>query len=233
MKRFQKIALLALAAITCLVTVDAKKQISREKLATRITNSEYALEQIMQKAETLIPQAILRDAKGIILTVNYRGGLIIGGQGGLGVLVAKSPVTGEWGVPAFVRAGGANLGLQAGVKEVSNVFVIMDDDIIRRVTRGRFNFNADASAVAGPVGVYTEANASKEYKEAKIYVYSTAKGLFAGVSVKAGWVSPDNKNTKFFYNTDYNMPEVILSDWFELPSEAQSLKARLDLYTKG
>ena len=139
MNRFKTIALFALAAITCVAFVEAKKPAPRAKLAKRITNSEYAFHEIMTKAETVIPQAILRDAKGIILTLNYRGGLIIGGQGGLGVFVARNPIDGNWGVPAFVKTGGANLGLQAGVKEISNVYVIMVDDIVRKITLGRMS----------------------------------------------------------------------------------------------
>ncbi|MGY8696499.1 MAG: YSC84-related protein, partial [Verrucomicrobiia bacterium] len=64
-------------------------------------------------------------------------------------------------------------------------------------------------------------------------VYTTTKGLFAGVSVKAGWVKPDNVATKAFYNTQYNAPEIVSSDWFERPIEAQSLINRLRNYTKG
>ena len=205
----------------------------RDALVTRITNSEYALEEIMAKKETAIPASILQDAKGLIITLNYRGGFLVGGQAGKGVLIAKNPHTGTWGVPAFVATGGANLGLQLGVKEIDTVYVIMDDDTIRRAYTGRFDLSADAAAIAGPVGVVTEAQEDNDYKDANILVYAKQKGLFAGVSVKAGWVKPDSQATKIFYNTQFNTPEIVLSDWFQLPSEAQALINRVNYYTAG
>lgn len=205
----------------------------RENLVTRIVNSEYILEEIMAKKETAIPASILQQAKGIILTLNYRGGFFVGGHGGRGVLVAKNPLNGKWGVPAFVSTGGANVGLQLGVKEIDTVYVIMDDETVRRAYTGRFDLSSDASAVAGPVGVLTERKESRDYKNANILVYTTTKGLFAGVAVKAGWVKPDNIATKQFYNTPFNAPEIVLSDWFDIPREAQALINRLTFYEKG
>lgn len=205
----------------------------REKLLERIVTGEYVLEEIMANPETAIPTEILDDAKGIILTVNYRGAFFVGGHGGQGILIAKSPITNEWGVPAFVKTGGANIGLQLGVKEFDTAYVIMDYEIVRKAYTGRMDFGADAAAVAGPLSRTTEATSGDDYKDAKILVYTTKKGLFAGVAVKAGWVAPNNKATKFFYNTDYNMPEIVLSDWFELPPGALALLQRLNYYTGG
>ena len=205
----------------------------RENLATRIINSEYALEEIMKKPETRIPASILQQAKGIILTLNYRAGFMLGGHGGRGVLVAKNPLNGKWGVPAFVSTGGANFGFQIGAKEVDTIYVIMDEATVGQAYTGRFDLSADAAAVAGPVGLISEKKESDDYKNANILVYTTTKGLYAGVSIKGGWVKPDNSATKAFYNTEFNAPEIVLSDWFELPREAKALINRINYYTAG
>lgn len=223
-------------SITLALTIGATALLSapkRESLTTRIINSEYALEEIMAKPETRIPASILKQAKGVIITLNYRAGFFLGGQGGRGVLVAKNPLNGEWGVPAFVSTGGANFGFQIGAKEVDTVYVIMDEATVRRAYTGRFDLSADAAAVAGPKGVRSEKIESNDYKNANILVYTTTKGLFAGVAVKGGWVKPDNAATKVFYNTEYNAPEIVLSDWFQLPREAKALINRLNYYTAG
>lgn len=230
MNRIFRILTLALSLAIGLGAIAAPK---RSQLVTRIVNSEYALEEIMAKKETAIPASIFEQAKGIILTVNYRGGFMLGGHAGRGVLLVKNPRNGQWGVPAFVSTGGANFGFQFGIKEIDNVFMIMDDETVRKAYTGRFDLSADAAAVAGPIGVLSEANEGKDYKNANILVYTTTKGLFAGVAVKAGWVKPDNVATKVFYNTEYNAPEIVSSDWFERPPEAQSLINRIHYYTKG
>tara|TARA_B110000037_G_scaffold177697_1_gene203108 strand:- start:295 stop:999 length:705 start_codon:yes stop_codon:yes gene_type:complete len=225
--------LTAALIIVFATTAFAGNKDKRQKLVDRIVSSEYALEEIMAKAETSIPSSILEESKGIILTVNYRGGFILGGHGGLGVLIVKHPHTGKWGVPAFVSTGGANFGLQLGAKETDTVYVIMDEATVRKAYSGRIDLSADAAAVAGPVGRINESYESDDYKNATILVYTTAKGLFAGVSVKAGWVSPQDKANKLFYDTHYRTPEIVLSDWFEMPRQATSLVQRLDYYMNG
>ncbi len=231
MKQINRIALACLGFVLFAAALNAAPK--REKLVDRIVAGEYVLEEIMADPATAIPADILQDAQGIIFTLNYRGGIMIGGHAGNGVLIAKNPLTDEWGVPAFVKTGGANIGLQLGVKEFDAVYVIMDLDTVRKAYTGRIDFGADAAAVAGPLESSSEARQSEDYKNAKILVYSNKKGLFAGVAVKAGWVSPDNRATQAFYNTDYNMPEIVLSDWFELPVEANALLQRLNYYTGG
>lgn len=231
MKYITRIALSCLSFALIAASTNAAPK--RENLVERIVTGEYVLEEIMADPATAIPSEILRDAQGIIFTLNYRGGFIIGGSGGSGILIAKNPITKEWGVPAFVSTGGANIGLQLGVKEYDAVYVIMDLDTMRKAISGRLDFGADAAAVAGPLESSSEARSNDDYKNSKILVYSNKKGLYAGVSVKAGWVSPNNKATKFFYNTDYNMPEIVLSDWFERPQEANALLQRLNYYTDG
>lgn len=232
MNRTTKLLAAALATVIAASSFAGEKS-KREKLADRIVSSEYALEEVMARTETAIPSSVLKDAKGIILTVNYRGGFIFGGHGGLGVLVVKHPQTGEWGVPAFVTTGGANFGLQLGVKEFDTVYVIMDDDTVSKAYTGRIDLSADAFAVAGPVGPVNETYESTDYKNANILVYTSTKGLYAGVSVKAGWVAPQDKANKIFYDTHYRTPEIVLSDWFEMPSEAIALVQRLDYYMNG
>lgn len=231
MKQIIRIALASFGLT--LLAASAFAAPKREKFVDQIVNGEYVLEEIMSDPATAIPAEILQDAKGIIFTLNYRGGFLIGGHAGNGILIAKNPLTEEWGVPAFVTTGGANIGLQLGVKEFDAIYVIMDTDTIRKAYTGRIDFGADASAVAGPLESSSETKSGKDYKNAKILVYSNKKGLYAGVSLKAGWVSPNNKATKFFYNTDYNMPEIVMSDWFELPVEANALLQRLNYYTQG
>lgn len=230
MKSTLRIAL-ALFSVFSAATLSAESK--RERLAERLVAGEYVLEEVMAKPETAIPAEILQEAQGVIFTVNYRGGFFIGGHGGHGVLVAKNPLTGEWGVPAFVKTGGANIGLQFGINEFDTAYVIMDAETMSKTYTGRLDLAADAAAIAGPLSGGKENQQNIDYKNAKILVYTTKKGLFAGVAVKAGWVAPDNKATKALYDTHYNMPEIVLSDWFDLPPEATALLQRLNYYTEG
>jgi lipid-binding SYLF domain-containing protein len=65
---------------------------------------------------------------------------------------------------------------------------------------------------------------------AEVLAYTNSSGLFAGATVKGGWVSVDDKANRAFYNTTYSTPEILLSTWFKAPPPAQLLIARLRGY---
>jgi len=48
-----------------------------------------------------------------------KGGFILGGSGGTGVLVVKDEKTGGWGQPAFYTIGSVTFGLQIGGRSVT------------------------------------------------------------------------------------------------------------------
>lgn len=202
----------------------AAKKPYTEKLADRITTAEYVLDLIMMDAKTTIPRNLLRDAKGIIILNQYRGGFIFGGQGGNGVIVVRNPQTKQWGVPGFVVAGQASFGLQIGYTEVNNIYLLMTENAVTKAYSGRFDIGVDAKAVAGPVGKTAE---SFDYAKNEVLAYTASSGLFAGATVKGGWVKVDDKGNRAFYNTTYSSPEVLLSTWIRLPPQAQPLMARL------
>jgi len=231
MNRIISTLILALTLFAAIGTAETATK--REKLTTTIINSEYVLEEIMTRPDLAIPASILQEAKALIITINYRGSFFFGAQGGSGVILAKNPATGDWAVPGFVTSGGANFGLQFGIKEMDTIYVIMDDQTLRKAVTGRFDLAADAAAVIGPKGRHVVANEDSDYQNANILVYSTAKGLFAGVAVKAGWLAPDTKANKHFYQTEYKTPEIIFSDWFQKPAEAKALFQRVNYYKDG
>jgi lipid-binding SYLF domain-containing protein len=205
----------------------AEKQSYIQKLNDRIERAEWVLETIMVDASSTIPRNLLRQAKGIIILNQYRAGFIFGGQGGNGVLIVRNPQTGKWGVPGFLTAGQASFGLQAGYTEINNIFLLMTDEAVRKSYSGRFNIGVDAKAVAGPVGRTAE---KFDLFKAEVLAYTGSSGLFAGATVKSGWVKVDDKGNRAFYNTTYSSPEVLLSTWFKLPPAAQALLSRLHNY---
>jgi lipid-binding SYLF domain-containing protein len=209
------------------VPLTAEKKPYVEKLADRLTTAEWVLETIMVDATSTIPRNLLAQAKGLIILNQYRAGFIFGGQGGTGVLIIRNPHTGKWGVPGFLTAGQASYGLQVGFTEVNIIFLLMTDAAVIQAYSGRFRVGVDAKAVAGPVGRLAE---NFDLFQAEVLTYTSSTGLFAGATLKVGWVSVDDKANRAFYNTTYSTPEVLLSTWFKLPPPAQPLIARLRTY---
>jgi lipid-binding SYLF domain-containing protein len=50
-------------------------------------------------------------------------------------------------------------------------------------------------------------------------------GLFAGATVKAGYLTRDDTANRSFYSTTYTLPEILYSDWITPSPEVQPLMA--------
>lgn len=133
------------------------------------------------------------DAKALVILPNVlKGGFIIGGEGGNGVLIARLD-DGRWSAPSFVFMGGASIGLQIGGSVSEVVLVVVTDRGLNALLEKKFKLGADASGAIGPVGGRVGA-ATTAAGGADIFTYAISDGLFAGttfegavISAKAGW----------------------------------------------
>lgn len=219
----RRFVVLAILGAVPLSSAQAAKTF-RQQLAEKLASCEYALEVVMNKPESAIPAQVLREAKGIAIVHQYRVGFIFGGQGGSAVLIARNPQSGRWGPPVFLDPGGVNFGLQAGAKEINSVFLLMSDEAVRMAYTGRFEIGADAFAVAGPKSAEVE---NFDLFRAPVLVYTANGGLYAGASMKTGWLTPFDRANRELYHTPFGTPEIALSDWFQTPPEAQPLVNRV------
>jgi lipid-binding SYLF domain-containing protein len=222
-----KRTLLALLTLTALAGSTASAQ-PRERLRDRLapapTDTLYSattvLADLSKIPEKGIPPALLADAHGVaIIPRVVKAGLVVAGQGGHGVVVARDK-GGAWGTPVFVNFGGGSVGFQAGVESTDVVLVFRDRKSLDRLLdgKGKVTLGADASLAAGPVGRKAAAGTDAKL-EAEIVSYSRSRGLFAGVALDGSVIRPDaNANTAFG-----------LDDRPEVAKQVTGLKEVLDL----
>lgn len=219
MKRF---ILLALAFTATALAVQADRALPRKDYVVRVESCEAIIREFQYDPATRIPAEVLRAAKTIVITNQFKAGFFIGVKDGYGVVLSKRP-DGTWGLPAFVNAGEASFGLQFGANAIETVLIITDESVQPLLYKNKFNVGVDAKAIAGPSVAEAE-KATKLLKEAPILVYTKKKGLFAGATVKAGWLSANNIGNRAFYNTRYTMPEILLGDWVQTQPEVEPLR---------
>ncbi|MES2695319.1 MAG: lipid-binding SYLF domain-containing protein [Verrucomicrobiota bacterium] len=195
---------------------------SREDLVARVESCEAILQEFHTRSVSggISPDA-WKKAKALLITNQFKAGILIGVQDGYGILMVKQS-TGRWSIPVLVNAGEASLGFQLGAKSVESVFIITDDAIPRMLFKNRMNIGVDAKAVAGPKAAEVENN-NEELLKAPILAYTKAVGLFAGATVKAGHVSRNDQANFLLYNTRDTMPELLYSDWVTPPKEVVPL----------
>jgi SH3 domain-containing YSC84-like protein 1 len=220
MKKFVSTLLIALTA--ALVTARADdKATKRLDLVSRVESCEAILQEFQGRPETAIPAAVLAKARALVITNQFKAGLVLGVKQGYGVMLVKKP-TGKWSLPVLIHAGETSLGLQLGGTTVETIFVITDDQTPRLMFNRRFNVGVDARAVAGPKFAEKE-NDNHPIINAPVLVYTKKAGFYAGATLKAGYLSRNDDANHILYNTTYAMPELLYSDWVTPPLEVQPL----------
>lgn len=194
---------------------------SRPECIKRIESCEAILREFQENPATRIPSDVLARARALVITNQFKAGFIFGVKDGYGIMMVKR-ANGEWSVPALLTAGEASLGLQAGARTVETVLVFNDDQTPRLIFDQRFNVGVDAVAVAGPKDVERN-RTNEEVLRAPVLVYTKSRGLFAGATVKTGFISRDDAANRIFYNTTYTLPEILYSDWITPPTEVVPL----------
>jgi lipid-binding SYLF domain-containing protein len=175
--------------------------------ARRLREAATVFGEIMGAEDKAIPEAILGKAEGIaIFPSTVKGGFIVGGMRGRGVLSARTP--GGWSAPAFLTLTGGSIGLQIGGQAVDIVLVINDRRGLENLVRNQFKLGADAAVAAGPVGRDAQAATDLQLR-AQILSYSRARGLFAGVTINGSTVRQDRDANARFYGKPIEMKQIV------------------------
>lgn len=163
------------------------------------------------KAEPKV-NALLREAKGVLVVPDYgKAAWIVGGQGGVGVLTARLE-SDRWSDPAFYTLGGLSIGFQAGGAAGPVAFILMTDKAVRQFEdrTNRFSLGADAGLTV--VAFSDQADiASSNGAPADVVAWSGTKGLFGGVSVGATDVVMNTALDQSYYHNDAVTPREILA----------------------
>ncbi|MCR6654943.1 MAG: lipid-binding SYLF domain-containing protein [Opitutus sp.] len=209
----KKFFLLFLVALLGPAAVFAAGRATRADYVTRVESCEAVLQEFMSSPEHAIPQEILQQAQGIIIVNQFKAGFFLGVKDGYAVILVKKP-DGSWSVPALLHAGETSLGFQVGAKSIETVMVLTDPQTPKLLFDQRFNVGVDAKAVAGPKAAERERD-NRPIIDAPVLVYSKSKGLYAGATVKLGFLSRNDEANHVLYSTDYNLPELLYSDWVQ------------------
>ncbi|MDB6094259.1 MAG: hypothetical protein JWM32_1821 [Verrucomicrobia bacterium] len=213
----KKFLLLSLIAFSGTVAAQAApSESSRAEYITRIESCEAILQEFTGSTanpEIAIPPSVLQSAKAIVIVNQFKGGFFIGIKDGYGTVMVKR-ADGHWSIPVLVTAGELSFGFQAGANTVNTVMIITNDQTPRMLFKQRFNVGVDAKAVAGPKLAEAE-KFNHDMISAPVLIYTKAKGLYAGATVKAGWLERNDKVNFELYNTTYSLPELLYADWVQ------------------
>jgi lipid-binding SYLF domain-containing protein len=176
------------------------------------------IERFQAVPENAIPQAVLKDAKGLAIMTVIKAGFGISGRGGKGVVVART--RNGWSGPSAIGTGGAGFGLQIGAEVTEFVMILNTDEAVKAFSRDmNITLGGDISVAAGPIGRHVAAAITPV---AAVYTYSRTQGLFAGISLEGTVVGTRNDANAEYYGRPIT-PEEILSGKVSPPPSVKKL----------
>jgi lipid-binding SYLF domain-containing protein len=173
-----------------------------------VQKSMEVLRDLTKVPEDGIPRELLARAEGIVVIPSLvKGGFIVGGKHGKGLISAKS-ASGEWSAPAVVKMTGGSIGWQIGVESVDLVLLVMNKKGIDQMLQDKFQIGGDLSVAAGPVG-RNAAAATNAQANAGLLAYSRAKGLFAGATLEGSALHADGDDNEALYGREIGVKEIV------------------------
>ena len=172
-----------------------------------VDSSHRTLQQFILDPNMQVIKDLSKRARGIIIIPQMiRGGLIVGGTGGHGILLARDLKSGHWHGPAFYSIGSMTFGLQVGGEVSQIVMFVMTDKGLNSMMSSSFRLGADVTMAAGPIGGGAKATTTD------IVAYSRSKGAFGGFTVEGGVMQTlDSWNISYYESEAASPSEILIS----------------------
>ncbi len=190
-----------------------------------VDKAKSAVESVLNEPNFSSVRQRVQNAWGVLIVPQLiKAGFILGGEGGMGVLLAQNP-RGSWSSPAFYSVAAGSVGLQIGVQSQEMLFVITTEKGLNALLSTQVKLGGDVSIAAGPVGAGMEAS-SMGTPGADILAYAKSVGLFGGAALEGAVIKPSESYTEMYYGQKVSPKEVLIDRRVSNP-QADALKAAL------
>ena len=228
----------ALVGVSLLVSTPAAQSGSaqarqeRSEEAEVITESMEVLRELTATPDKGIPNHLLQRAEAIVVIPSLvKGGFIVGGKHGKGIVSVRDRSTRQWTAPAIAKLTGGSIGWQIGVEKVDLVMLVMNRDGVDELLEDKFTIGGSASLTAGPVGRSADA-ATNAQMGSKILAYSRAQGLFAGASLEGAGLHADDDDNAELYGEAVRLRDVLNGKVSTTPKIAETWRQFISGVTK-
>ena len=148
----------------------------------------------------------LKDARALLIYPQIiKGGFIIGGSGGTGVLLVKDEKTGDWSQPVFYTIGAMSIGLQIGGEVAEMLVMVMSDKGIDSLYASSFKLGGEASIVVGPVGSGAKQNAMADFIS-----FAKSTGAYVGLNLEGSVVAVRDSFNEAYYGKEVRPVQIVV-----------------------
>ena len=147
----------------------------------------------------------VRKAQAVLIVPRLKkGGFIIGGSGGSGVLLARDTNSGQWSPPAFYTMGSVTFGLQAGGEISEIILLIMTKRGLDSLLSDTAKLGGDVSVAAGPVGLGAKA------ATADVIAFSRTRGFYGGINVEGAVILTRDSWNRGYYGQRVSPSDILI-----------------------
>ena len=191
-----------------------------------LLEAEQAIEGLINVSG--IPQKLLGHTKAIVVFPNLvKAAMIAGARVGKGVVIVRSPKTGKWNPPAFVKSHQASWGFQAGIQRAELVLLVMTNKGLKQLFKTQYNLGKGPQIALGPVGKTIDLNLVLNKND--IFAYSRIEGLFAGLSFEGTVISSDKQANYEYYQQPVSNRNLLMGhEGIKVPESGQAFLQRMN-----
>lgn len=174
-----------------------------------VTKARLTVENFRRDPEMDGLRRLASKARGMfVIPQLVKGGFIVGGSGGNGVLVARETLESPWLGPAFYTVGGVSFGLQIGAEVSEVIMLAMTRRGMTTMLSSSIKLGADANIAIGPVGAGAEAATAG--LSADLLVFSRSKGLYGGISLQGAVLGSRDTLNHAFYRQAVSTTDILI-----------------------
>jgi lipid-binding SYLF domain-containing protein len=191
-----------------------------------LLEAEQAIEGLINVSG--IPQKLLGHTKAIVVFPNLvKAAMIAGARVEKGVVIVRSPKTGKWNPPAFIKSRQASWGIQAGIQRAELVLLVMTKKGLKQLFKTQYNLGKGPQIALGPVGKTIDLNLVLNKND--IFAYSRIEGLFAGLSFEGTVIWSDrNANYEYYQQSVSNRNLLMGHEGIKVPASGRAFLQRMN-----
>jgi lipid-binding SYLF domain-containing protein len=156
----------------------------------------------------------------------FKGGFIVGGEGGQGVLLVRGPGNTRSN-PAFYGSGSASFG--SGLEQSEAVLLVMTQSGLDALMRDQFKVGAQAGIAIANLGSGVEAAVSGNARP-DIVAWSSSSGAYTGIALNGSIIKPQPEDDHAYYGRKLGTSDIVFGHHGTAP---QATGLRRELATIG
>jgi lipid-binding SYLF domain-containing protein len=164
-----------------------------------VDQARITLDHLRHDKEFGDAEHLLRRARAVLIVPSLvKGGFFFGGEGGDGVMLART-AGGGWTDPAFYTLASASFGLQIGIETAEVIMIVETDKALHALEQDEFKFGASAGLTVVTLGSNAQVASSTALNSADVVVWSSSSGAYAGLTLEGSIVKPrENYNDEYY-----------------------------------